>query len=160
MTSAALPQRFSNLHNKKLLVTGAAGFIGGNLFQRLNDYGLDVTGTVRYPKEAANLKAQGLKPGVSDIVIAYPAGGYHGLYIEMKRVREAYAGPAAIKSAIRPTQIEWLRLMEEQGYWVAVAYGAKEFSGLVNDYMKGEQRPEAWFLTHRGPGDRPQMSAW
>ncbi len=67
MTSAALPQRYSDLHNKKLLVTGAAGFIGGNLFQRLNDYGLDVTGTVRYPKEAADLKAQGYTAEVLDL---------------------------------------------------------------------------------------------
>lgn len=116
----------------------------------------------------SNLKAQGLKPGVSDIVIAVSKGGYHGMYIEMKRVREAYKGPAAIKSAVRQSQIEWMQLMEEQGYWVALAYGAREFQALVNQYLKGEQRPEVWFLTHRGPGDRPQvplrdrsqMSAW
>jgi FlaA1/EpsC-like NDP-sugar epimerase len=40
------------LAGKRLLVTGAAGFIGGALFRRLRDYGCDVTATVLYPHEA------------------------------------------------------------------------------------------------------------
>ncbi len=108
----------------------------------------------------SNLKAQGLKPGVSDMVVAFPRGGYHGMYVEMKRVREAYKGPAAIKSAVRSSQVDWMRLMEEQGYWVALAYGAKEFQALVNQYLKGEKRPELYFLPHRGLEDRTQIIAW
>jgi hypothetical protein len=97
----------------------------------------------------ANLKAQGLKPGVSDIVIAYPVdtigrlptgGGefWHGAYIELKRVREAYKGPAGVRRAVRPEQLEWLQLMDSVGYWADVAYGREEFKAKVLSYLRGE----------------------
>ncbi len=96
----------------------------------------------------ANLKAQGLRPGVSDLVIAYPIWGevsqrclYAGAYIEMKRVREAYPGPAALKLAVREEQKEFLLLMKSVGYWVAIAYGAEEFKGLVKSYLGKESPP-------------------
>jgi hypothetical protein len=96
----------------------------------------------------ASLKSQGFRPGVSDIVIAYPIWGqiagrciWPGAYIEMKRVREAYKGPAALKAAIRREQVEWLELMESVGYWTAVSYGAEDFKTLVSSYLKGESPP-------------------
>ncbi len=96
----------------------------------------------------ANLKAQGLRPGVSDLVIAYPiwletAGYclYPGAYIEMKRVREAYPGPAALRLAVREEQKEWLMLMGSVGYWVAVAYGVEDFKLLVRNYLKKRSPP-------------------
>lgn len=67
-----LPERYNDLHGKKLLVTGAAGFIGGALFQRLTDCGLDVTGTVLYPEEAKQLRARGFKAEVLDLLSDEP----------------------------------------------------------------------------------------
>ena len=100
--------------------------------------------------QMANLKVQGLRPGVSDMVIAYPiwdgiAGQcrYPGAYIEMKRVRESYAGPAAIKACVRPEQLDWLALMRGVGYWVGVAYGAEEFKQLIGMYLRGESPRES-----------------
>ncbi len=86
----------------------------------------------------ASLKAQGFRTGVSDLVIAVPSGGYHGAYIELKRDVRAYKGPAAIKAAVRVEQKEWLVKMEEQGYWVAVAYGCEDFKSIMRSYMRGE----------------------
>ncbi len=65
-----LPQEFADLAGKKLLVTGAAGFIGGALFKRLVEYGLDVTGTVLYPQEAETLRQQGYNIEVLDLASA------------------------------------------------------------------------------------------
>ncbi len=62
-----LPKKFRGLQGKAILVTGAAGFIGGHLFRRLADYGLDVTGTVLFPEEAQRLRAQGYKAEVLDL---------------------------------------------------------------------------------------------
>ncbi|MCG8689687.1 MAG: NAD(P)-dependent oxidoreductase [Minwuiales bacterium] len=62
-----LPYRWQSLAGKTLLVTGAAGFIGGALFQRLAGYGLDVIGTVLYPHEAETLRAAGHKAELLDL---------------------------------------------------------------------------------------------
>ncbi len=62
-----LPAEFADLKNQKLLVTGAAGFIGGDLFKRLNEYGLDVVGTVLYQQEADEMNALGYRTEVLDL---------------------------------------------------------------------------------------------
>lgn len=93
----------------------------------------------------ASLKAQGFRPGVSDLVIAFPVGDSHGAYIELKRDKDSYGGPAAVASAIRKEQKGWLRLMESVGYWVGVAYGLEEFKSLVRSYLAGETQPEPPF---------------
>jgi len=66
------PKNYSSLRDKKILVTGAAGFIGGALFRRLIDYGLDVVGTVLYPEEAENLRTKGHKSEVLDLTSDEP----------------------------------------------------------------------------------------
>jgi hypothetical protein len=100
----------------------------------------------------ASLKAQGFRPGVSDLVIAYPtfmegyhsmgggadASGYFGAYIELKRDPGAYAGPAAKRAAVRPEQIEWLERMASVGYWTCISYGAADFQSEVERYLRNE----------------------
>lgn len=67
MESVELPGEFSPLRGQRILVTGAAGFIGGALHRRLASYGLDVTGSVLLPEEAKALRAQGLQSTVLDL---------------------------------------------------------------------------------------------
>jgi len=67
-----LPERFAALKDKKMLVTGAAGFIGGALFRRLAAYGCDVTGTVLYPAEAEALREEGFRAKVLDLASDEP----------------------------------------------------------------------------------------
>ena len=62
-----LPEQYHKLIGKKLLVTGAAGFIGGALFKRLMEYQLDVIGTVLYEEEATSLRSKGYKVEVLDL---------------------------------------------------------------------------------------------
>jgi len=102
----------------------------------------------------SNLKAQGFRVGVSDMVIAYPFRPpgrieffwYHGAYIEIKRDVGAYNGPKALRTALRPEQLDWLLLMESVGYWAAVAYGVEDFKSLVRNYLAGKSARPVDFL--------------
>lgn len=44
-------------------------------------------GGARSPRQAAVLKKAGVRRGIPDLVLAYPAGPYHGLFIELKTGR-------------------------------------------------------------------------
>jgi nucleoside-diphosphate-sugar epimerase len=62
-----LPAEYRSLEGGRILVTGAAGFIGGALLRRLVGYGLDVTGTVLFPHEAHALEAEGYRVELLDL---------------------------------------------------------------------------------------------
>ena len=63
-----MPESSRALEGQKILVTGAAGFIGGDLFRRLTDYGLDVTATVLRPEERDALRQAGHKAEILDLL--------------------------------------------------------------------------------------------
>lgn len=83
-------------------------------------------GGSRHRKEAMNLKLQGLKAGVPDICLAYPSGGYHGLYIELK----------VGKNKPSDKQKEWLSNLSAAGYMTAVCYGWMEAKRIIEIYLK------------------------
>lgn len=89
-------------------------------------------GGSRHPYEAANLKRQGVKSGVSDVVLPLPKGKYHGAYIEMKVGRN------------KPSehQKEFLRWVNGHGYCGAVCYGFDDARKFITSYMKGEDLDE------------------
>src|ERR1700754_527406 len=62
-----VPDWCRTLAGKRLLVTGAAGFIGGALFRRLRSYGCDVTGTVLHPRQTKAIQDEGGKAEVLDL---------------------------------------------------------------------------------------------
>ena len=72
LSKLEIPEQFAALKDKKMLVTGAAGFLGGALFRRLAAYGCDVTGTVLYPAEAEALRKEGFKAQVLDLASDEP----------------------------------------------------------------------------------------
>ena len=80
----------------------------------------------RGKKEAAILKHQGVKRGVSDIFFAYPLGGYHGLFIELKQ---------NIKSNRSPEQSHWLEEMTYLRYQASYAYGWEQARDILLEYL-------------------------
>lgn len=79
----------------------------------------------RDARTAANLKKEGVKAGVPDIVLPVPMGIYHGLYIELKVGRN--------KTSIK--QKEWIKALKEQGYKVEVCYGWIEAKEVIENYL-------------------------
>lgn len=76
--------------------------------------------------EAIHLKQQGVKAGVPDLCLPVPRCGFHGLYIEMKRRKNARASEA---------QKKWIAALRRQGYFAAVCYGADEAINLIEAYL-------------------------
>jgi len=83
-------------------------------------------GGKRNKKTAADLKRQGVKAGVPDLIICEPRGQYHGLYIEMKRT---------VGGDLSDKQREWMDKLGARGYCCMVAEGADEAKKKFLAYM-------------------------
>lgn len=73
------------------------------------------------------LKRQGMRPGVPDLCVPVPKGGYGALYIEMK----------AGGSRNKPTeaQIAWIAKLRRSGNAAYVCYGAENAIACIEHYM-------------------------
>lgn len=78
------------------------------------------------------LKAEGVKAGVPDIVLPVPRGGFHGLFVEMKR-----PGNPPSKE-----QKEWLAALKGQGYCTAVCLGFDHAQAVIMRYLREEMPGE------------------
>ena len=75
------------------------------------------------------LKRMGMRVGFPDLFIYEPRGSYHGLAIEMKRVKGGKLSEA---------QAKCLAELNERGYKAAVCRGFDEAKKIIDDYLKGE----------------------
>ena len=73
----------------------------------------------------AKLKAEGVLPGVSDLILLLPRGNHHGLLIEMK----TESGKQS------QAQRDWQRDMVHRGYKYLVIRSIDEFIDMVTDYL-------------------------
>lgn len=77
-------------------------------------------------KYMAFLRRRGLKPGVSDIVIALPIGTYHGMYLELKRLKGG---------VVTKEQRDWQALMLRVGYLAVIARGFEAAKSATLNYL-------------------------
>jgi len=77
---------------------------------------------------ANKLKAEGLKRGVPDLCLPVPRGTYHGLFLELKRLKHA---------SHHPQQRWWQHQLRQQGYFVVVAAGAERAIHWLQRYLDG-----------------------
>lgn len=77
---------------------------------------------------AAKLKAQGVKAGVSDIVLPMARGGYFGLFIEFKATPPHDA-------PVSTSQQAFLLAVEQQGYMAMVCRGLTEAMEVIEGYL-------------------------
>lgn len=84
-------------------------------------------GGYRNPREAARLKTEGVREGVSDLFLAYPTDQYHGLWIELKRPKP--------KGRVTVSQRKWLDRTSGVGYLSQVAYGFDHAKQIIEEYL-------------------------
>ena len=82
--------------------------------------------------EASIMQAEGVTPGVADLLLLVARGQHHGLCIEMKTDSK--------KSGQSDKQREWQAAVEAAGYKYVVVRSLPEFERLVQDYLDEEGR--------------------
>lgn len=85
-------------------------------------------GGSRNKAEAARFKAMGVKAGVPDLFLPVARGGFHGLYIELKREDAGRASGA---------QRDWIEALRAQGYRVELCHGWDAAREVIEGYMRG-----------------------
>jgi len=85
-------------------------------------------GGARHPAVAAQMKAEGVRPGVPDMFLAIRRGRWAGLFVELKRADHS----------TRPSelQLDWLGRLRAAGYAAFVCYGAAEAQQCIMDYLQ------------------------
>lgn len=95
-------------------------------------------GAKRDAVTASRLRAEGVRAGIPDICLAVARGGFHGLYIEMKRQNTSGSSKGRVSASQKAVQ----ELLQEQGYQCVVCFGAREAVSTICDYLnagKGRQ---------------------
>ena len=87
-------------------------------------------GGSRDPREAHNLRMQGVKPGVPDLCLPVPRNGYAALYIEMKRKSGG---------VLSDNQRVWLKALNRAGNRAVVCNGFDEARETILEYLRGEK---------------------
>jgi len=105
-------------------------------------------GELRDAKTAALLKAAGVRPGVPDVFLDVPVGGWHGLRIELKRpevrvqlAAQAGAPPKSLRlqspGSLSPEQLAWAGFYRAQGFAYFPAWGWHEAKEILVRYLRG-----------------------
>ncbi len=83
-------------------------------------------GGSRHPAEAINLKRQGVTRDIPDVFHSIPSNGYHGLYIEFKRVD---------KRKLSDGQEKKFKLFTEIGYRCELCATLEEAKHVFDEYI-------------------------
>lgn len=81
----------------------------------------------------AKAKAEGLKKGVPDLMLPVPSQGFNGLFIEMKKPKDAKSGAGTPSKE----QLQWLSDLSEQGYMTALCIGSDAAISTIESYLNG-----------------------
>ena len=85
-------------------------------------------GGYRSGREAVSLKRQGVVPGILDLMLCVPRGGYHGLAIELKI-------PGGKCKAPSKEQRQYVEFLTEQGYYCFVSNDFDEIKRKILEYL-------------------------
>ena len=81
----------------------------------------------RSVQHTMSLLRQGMKPGVPDNMLPLARGGYHGLFIELKRLDGGTVSQA---------QRAWVKRLTDENYCAFVARGWEEAARTIRTYLQ------------------------
>lgn len=87
-------------------------------------------GGSRSKREGANFKTLGVKRGFPDLVLLAPCKQYHGLLIELKKLKGGVTSQE---------QQDWLSYLNSVGYYATVCRGWMEAKSCLEWYLKLER---------------------
>lgn len=83
-------------------------------------------GARRDPIIGAILKREGVKPGTSDLFLGCARGGFHGMFLEVKKP----------DGRLAPNQLDFMQSAHAQGYIAWVRYSYQECVDALDGYLK------------------------
>lgn len=89
-------------------------------------------GGLRSVRTAARLKAEGVRAGVSDLVLPVPKDGWAGVFLELKTAVRARQGLRACSD----DQVTWLRLAATYDWKAVIAFGADAARVALAHYLR------------------------
>jgi hypothetical protein len=94
--------------------------------------GVPLIGDIKHRSKIINyLKAEGMTPGVADVLFLSARGGHFGLALEFKRTdKEGEKG-----NGLSEGQVEFLDAARMEGFKTAVAFGDEHGRKIVQDYL-------------------------
>lgn len=108
---------------------------GPNAVPELLDMFAIPNGGLRDKITASNLKREGVKPGVPDVLLPVARGGWHGLFIEMKRRTTGKGAARKQKGSASAEQVQWAERLRSRGYGVLVTVGFEEAKSAIRAYL-------------------------
>jgi hypothetical protein len=88
---------------------------------------------------AGRMKAEGVRKGVWDVHVPVPAGRYHGLYIEFKRLEHR----THKNGGLTDEQVRFGKACLMHGYRMEVCYTWREAAKVISEYL-GTTYVEMW----------------
>lgn len=120
-----------NEHDEQVAVVNYLQLAYPNVMFWSNPNGAHLAGSLKARASQMNkLKAEGFLPGVSDLTIFEPRGGYSALFIEMKRLGGG--------NGASDNQLWFIREVEKRGAIGFVANGFEEAKQILDDYLNGK----------------------
>lgn len=75
---------------------------------------------------AKRMKDEGVRAGIPDLFLAVPRGKFHGLFVEMKKIRGG---------VVSESQKACMQMLSENGYCVTVCHGFIEAKTAITRYL-------------------------
>lgn len=86
---------------------------------------------LRHPATGRRLRSEGLKRGVPDVCLPVARGGFHGLFVEMKRTKGG---------TVSSEQKKWLGALRDAGYAAYVCKGWEAATDKILRYLNLKER--------------------